>query len=470
MIKNNQKYFNQLHVLIDGCIVALSYVLAYQIRFFSGLFYAELAGKLPMATYMFNLLVIVPLYLILFYYNELYTPKRGTGRLGEIWRIFRANVIGMLVLLSMFYLLNNQFIHISRLMLAIFSVLNVILMTLARTIIRNILQRMRKNGHNLKHILLVGYSRAAEQYIDRVMANPEWGYQIHAILDDVVPRGAEYRGIKVVGAIDNLEYILPENKMDEIIITLPLSQYEDLQKIVSMCEKSGVHTKFVPDYSSVISSHPYMEDLQGLPVVNIRNVPLSDSYNRVFKRLMDILGSLFGIILTSPIMLIAALGVKLTSKGPVIFKQTRIGFHNKPFEMYKFRSMVVQTDEEEASKWTTKEDPRVTRIGRFLRKTSLDELPQLFNILKGDMSMVGPRPERPQFVEKFKEEIPRYMVKHQVRPGLTGWAQINGFRGDTSIFKRVEYDIYYIENWTLGFDIKIIFLTFFKGFINKNAY
>ncbi len=470
MIKNNQKYFNQLHVLIDGCIVALAYVLAYYIRFSSGLFYAEPAGTLPMATYMFNLLVIIPLYLILFYYNDLYTPKRGTGRLGEIWRIVRANIIGLLVLLSMFYLLNNQFIHISRLMLAIFSVLNVVFMTLARTIIRNILSRLRRSGHNLKHILLVGYSRAAEQYIDRVLANPEWGYKIHAILDDEVPRGTLYRDIKVVGAIDNLTYILPENKLDEIAITLPLSQYEKLQRIVSICEKSGVHTKFVPDYSSVISSHPYMEDLQGLPVVNIRSVPLSETLNRAVKRLMDIFGSLFGILITSPIMLISAILIKLTSKGPIIFKQTRIGYHNKPFEMYKFRSMVVQTDEEEATKWTTKEDPRVTRIGRFLRRTSLDELPQLFNILKGDMSMVGPRPERPQFVEKFKEEIPRYMIKHQVRPGLTGWAQINGYRGDTSIFKRVEYDIYYIENWTFGFDIKIIFLTFFKGFINKNAY
>ncbi|MCR4588639.1 MAG: undecaprenyl-phosphate glucose phosphotransferase [Lachnospiraceae bacterium] len=470
MIKNNQKFFNQFHVLIDGCIVALAYVLAYYIRFSSGLFYSDPAGRLPMSTYMFNLFVIIPLYLVLFYYNELYTPKRGTGRLGEIWRIFRANVIGLLVLLSMFYLLNNQFIHISRLMLAIYSVLNVVLMSLERTLIRNFLSRMRRSGHNLKHILLVGYSRAAEQYIDRVMANPEWGYKIHAILDDEVPRGASYRDVKVVGSIDNLEYILPENKMDEIVITLPLSRYEDLQKIVSYCEKSGVHTKFVPDYSSVISSHPYMEDLQGLPVVNIRNVPLSDPMNRMVKRFIDIAGSLFGIVITSPIMLVAALAVALTSKGPVIFRQTRIGYHNKPFEMYKFRSMVVQTDEEEACKWTTKEDPRVTKVGRFMRKTSIDELPQLFNILKGDMSMVGPRPERPQFVEKFKEEIPRYMVKHQVRPGLTGWAQINGFRGDTSIFKRVEYDIYYIENWTLGFDIKIIFLTFFKGFINKNAY
>ena len=208
----------------------------------------------------------------------------------------------------------------------------------------------------------------------------------------------------------------------------------------------------------------------GLPVINIRYVPLSNTGNIIIKRAIDIVGSLVGIIITSPIMLIAAIAVKCSGPGPIIFQQERIGLHNKSFHMYKFRSMEQQSPKDEKKAWTVKDDPRVTRAGKILRRTSLDELPQLFNILKGDMSLVGPRPERPLFVEKFREEIPRYMVKHQVRPGLTGWAQVNGFRGDTSIKKRIEYDIYYIENWTLGMDIKIIFMTFFTGFINKNAY
>ena len=208
----------------------------------------------------------------------------------------------------------------------------------------------------------------------------------------------------------------------------------------------------------------------GLPVINIRYVPLTNTGNRIIKRTVDIVGSIVGIMITSPIMLLCAVAVKCSSPGPVIFKQERVGLHNKTFYMYKFRSMRTQAPASEQKAWTVKDDPRVTAVGKVLRHTSLDELPQLFNILKGDMSLIGPRPERPQFVEKFKEEIPRYMVKHQVRPGLTGWAQVNGLRGDTSIRKRIEYDIYYIENWTLGFDIKIIFLTFFTGFINKNAY
>ena len=296
------------------------------------------------------------------------------------------------------------------------------------------------------------------------------GYNIRGILADNVPRGTEYKKVRVLGRIDNLEIVLPENKLDEIVITLGLAEYHKLERIVKMCEKSGVHTKFIPDYNNVIPTKPYTEDLQGLPVINIRRVPLSDPLNKWMKRGVDIFGAIVAIILFSPVMIVTAIMIKKTSPGPLIFSQERVGLQNRPFKMYKFRSMIVQDEKKEKKGWTTKDDPRVTTVGRFIRKTSIDELPQLFNVLRGDMSLVGPRPERPQFVEKFKEEIPRYMIKHQVRPGLTGWAQVNGYRGDTSIKKRIEHDLYYIENWTLGFDFKIIFLTFFKGFINKNAY
>ena len=238
----------------------------------------------------------------------------------------------------------------------------------------------------------------------------------------------------------------------------------------ALCEKSGVHTKFIPDYNNIIPTKPYTEDILGLPVINIRYVPLSNTFNALIKRSMDIAGAIVAIIVSSPVMLVLCMLIKLTSPGPLIYKQERVGLHNQTFRMYKFRSMEIQKESEEKKAWTVKNDPRVTGIGKFMRHTSLDELPQLFNILKGEMSLVGPRPERPFFVEKFREEIPRYMVKHQVRPGLTGWAQVNGYSGDTSIRKRIECDLYYIENWSVGFDIKIMFLTIFKGFINKNAY
>ena len=376
--------------------------------------------------------------------------------------------MGIALILGVLYLI--KMIDFSRWMLFYFYVLNVILETIARNLIRYFLRDIRRKGYNLKHIVLVGYSRAAEEYIDRILENPQWGYKIRGILDDNIEAGTEYRGIKVIGRIDNLMVILPENRLDEIAITLGLSEYSRLEEIVNLCEKSGVHTKFIPDYNRVIPTKPYTEDILGLPVINIRHVPLTNTFYAAIKRAMDIAGAICAIILFSPVMLFSAIMIKLTSPGPLIFKQERVGLHNRTFMMYKFRSMDVQAPDKEKTKWTVKDDPRVTNIGKFMRKTSIDELPQLFNILKGEMSLVGPRPERPFFVEKFKEEIPRYMIKHQVRPGMTGWAQVNGYRGNTSIKKRIEYDLYYIENWTLGLDIKILFLTVFKGFINKNAY
>lgn len=468
MIKDNQKIFNRLLVCGDACLTALSLIVGYIIKFYifnkgPGL------GVLPLIDYAKLLIYIVPAYVVLYYQCGVYAPKRTSRNGRDIFAILKANTIGMAALIIILYMIVREF-NISRSVLALFYFLNCTFMIVARALMRKMLRSIRRKGLNLKHILLVGYSRAAEEYVDRILDNPQWGYVVCGILDNSIPAGTLYKGVKVLGSIGNLEYILPENKLDEIAITLSLKDYDYLEEIVATCEKSGVHTKFIPDYNSVIPTKPYTEDLMGLPVINIRYVPLTNTGNSLVKRVMDIVGSLVGIVLTSPIMLVCAVLVKLTSPGPVIFKQERVGLHNKPFYMYKFRSMELQKETDEKKAWTVRNDPRVTGVGKFMRRTSIDELPQLFNILKGDMSLVGPRPERPLFVEKFKEEIPRYMVKHQVRPGLTGWAQVNGLRGDTSIRKRIEYDIYYIENWSLWFDIKIIIMTFFTGFINKNAY
>lgn len=467
MIKDNQKHFNQLHVVIDAFVIALSYILAWLIKF-EGPFSGGSVKALSFQRYMILLVGIVPCFIILYYAFNLYTPKRLQGRRLELANIMKANTIGVFLVIGALYLLKQ--LDYSRAVLFIFYVIDIVAETAVRNIIRYVLRDMRKKGYNQKHVILVGYSRAAEEYIDRVLQNPQWGYTIRGILDDNVEAGITYKGIKVIGRIANLMVILPENRLDEIVITLGLSEYYRLEEIVALCEKSGVHTKFIPDYNNIIPTKPYTEDILGLPVINIRHVPLTNTFNAMVKRAMDIVGSVFGIIVASPIMLLACLLIRLTSPGPLIYKQERVGLHNRTFRMYKFRSMEVQPESEEKKAWTTKNDPRVTGIGKLMRRTSIDELPQLFNILKGDMSLVGPRPERPFYVEKFREEIPRYMVKHQVRPGLTGWAQVNGYRGDTSIRKRIEYDLYYIENWTLGFDIKIMFLTIFKGFVNKNAY
>ncbi|MCR5753399.1 MAG: undecaprenyl-phosphate glucose phosphotransferase [Acetatifactor sp.] len=468
MIRDNQKVFNRLLVLIDAAIIGVAFILSYYIKFYI-LVDGPGPGVLPVVEYVKLLLFLIPGYLLLYQRCNVYSPKRTARGKYEVYSIIQANTLGIATFIVILYVLIKE-INYSRSVIAIFYVLNITMTSAFRFILRRTLRKFRKAGYNLKHILLVGYSRAAEEYVKRILDNPQWGYVVCGILDEHVPAGTLYKGVKVLGTIGNLEIILPENKLDEIAITLPLGDYDMLEDIVGICEKSGVHTKFIPDYNSLIPTRPYTEDLMGLPVINIRHVPLTNTGNRVMKRAMDIAGALFGLLITSPIMIVSAILVKLSSPGPIIFKQERVGLHNKTFYMYKFRSMELQNPGEEKKAWTVKNDPRVTAVGKVLRRTSLDELPQLFNILKGDMSLVGPRPERPLFVEKFKEEIPRYMVKHQVRPGLTGWAQVNGMRGDTSIKKRIEYDIYYIENWTLGFDIKIILMTFFTGFINKNAY
>ena len=472
MIKDNQKRLNRMHVLLDILVTVVAYALAWFIVI-SGKVLPLDEGVLKPQVYFMALIFIVPIYLILYASFHLYVPKRIQGRRSELANICKANVIGLMLFTFVLFGLRRFVSHLSyfstKMILAFFAA-NIILLEAERISIRIFLRSLRTNGYNQKHVLLIGYSRAAEGFIDRVSVNPEWGYHVQGILDDHRPAGFLYKKVQVLGPTNHLEDFLASNTLDEIAITLSIKEYSNLEQIVAACEKSGVHTKFIPDYNNIIPTIPYMEDLQGLPVIHIRHVPLTGVFNATMKRIVDLAGALFGLIVFSPLMLVTALLIKITSPGPVLFSQERIGLHNRPFKMYKFRSMEVQDPGRERSQWTTPHDPRVTPVGRFIRKTSIDEMPQFFNVLIGDMSLVGPRPERPLFVEKFKEEIPRYMIKHQVRPGLTGWAQVNGYRGDTSITRRIEHDLYYIENWSLGFDFKIMFLTVFKGFINKNAY
>ena len=472
MIKDNQKRLNRMHVLLDILVTVVAYALAWFIVI-SGKVLPIDEGVLKPQVYFMALIFIVPIYLILYASFHLYVPKRIQGRRSELANICKANVIGLMLFTFVLFGLRRFVSHLSyfstKMILAFFAA-NIILLEAERISIRIFLRSLRTNGYNQKHVLLIGYSRAAEGFIDRVSVNPEWGYHVQGILDDHRPAGFAYKQVQVLGPTNHLGDFLASNTLDEIAITLSIKEYSNLEQIVAACEKSGVHTKFIPDYNNIIPTITYMEDLQGLPVIHIRHVPLTGVFNATMKRIVDLAGALFGLIVFSPLMLVTALLIKITSPGPVLFSQERIGLHNRPFKMYKFRSMEVQDPGRERSQWTTPHDPRVTPVGRFIRKTSIDEMPQFFNVLIGDMSLVGPRPERPLFVEKFKEEIPRYMIKHQVRPGLTGWAQVNGYRGDTSITKRIEHDLYYIENWSLGFDFKIMFLTVFKGFINKNAY
>ena len=412
MIKDNQKRLNNFHVVLDAIVILLSYALAWYIQIGNPWSGVTAHNKQAMAAvYLIAAVIIVPLYLILYAFFHLYTPKRVQGRRLELANILKANTIGLLSIALVLFACrkNDYFGNFSGQMLVLFFVINVIAEFSVRSILRRALRSMRSKGYNQKHLLLVGYSRAAEGFIDRVNANPEWGYKVRGILDDHEEWGKEYKNIRVIGKTTDLDEILALNTLDEIAITLSINEYGDLERIVAVCEKSGVHTKFIPDYHNFIPTKPFMEDLQGLPVIHIRHVPLTSLMNATMKRGVDIFGAVVALVLFSPFMLLTVIGIKVTSPGPVIFSQERVGLHNKPFKMYKFRSMAVQPPTKEKSQWTTPGDPR-------------------------------------------------------------GWAQVNGYRGDTSITRRIEHDLYYIENWTLGFDFKILFLTFFKGFINKNAY
>jgi Undecaprenyl-phosphate glucose phosphotransferase len=467
MIKENQKYINSLLAIIDGICLFISLILTWFIRFRSG-FLDIASGHLSFLEYMKPIVFIIPMYLLLYNSFGLYTPRRIKGISNEFVNIIKANVLGILLFTLGLFLIKE--IHYSRYFLFIFSISTTILTSFERGILRFSIRKFRKRGYNIKHIFVVGLSELAIEFLKLIEKNRYWGYNVVGIFDDNKNIGYKVCGKEVVGRISDLEKFLQDYKVDDVFITLELKEYEKLGKIIGVCEKMGVRTQIIPDYYRYIPAKPYVEEVEGIPIINIRYVPLDNVVNRTGKRIFDILVSTLCIILFFPVMLLIAAITKITSPGPVLFKQERVGMNRRNFMMYKFRSMKVQDEDEEKNQWTTKDDIRKTKFGQFIRKISLDELPQLLNVLKGDMSLIGPRPERPHFVEQFKEEIPKYMVKHQIRPGMTGWAQINGFRGDTSIFKRIEHDLYYIENWTFGLDIKILWLTLFRGFVNKNAY
>lgn len=464
MIKENQTYLNRIQVLLDMAIVIIAMACAYYIRFYLLEGHASIASDDILKI----TIIIMPIYALLYSLCGLYNPKRIRGIYGELRDILKANIIAGLLLIMALYLF--KIMDFSRLQLALFFSLNAAITMTSRIVLRTSLRYIRRKGYNLKHCLLVGATEIGDDFLSRVEANKHWGYHVIGIIDNWLPKGSTYGGYPVFGGTDVLAEILTKKYIDIVMITLNSDEFDELGFILNQCEKAGVKSNIVPYYYRYIPTMPYMDELDGLPIIDTRHVPLDNYLKNIAKRLFDIVFALTALILVSPIMLLSVIMIKLTSPGPVIFKQQRVGLNRQNFMMYKFRSMKVQSPDQEQTQWTTQNDPRKTKWGAFMRKTSIDELPQFINVLKGDMSIVGPRPERPYFVDIFKEEIPRYMIKHQVRPGITGWAQVNGLRGDTSIEERIEYDLYYIENWTFYFDLKIIFLTIFKGLINKNAY
>jgi Undecaprenyl-phosphate glucose phosphotransferase len=464
MIRENQIILNRIQVLLDIVILILSLIGAFFLRF---IFYTE-GWHMELTSYIQTLVVLIPLYLFLYYIFGLYEPKRRKSLSTDALSIIKTNILSIVVLMSILFVIKE--IHYSRSVFIIFFILNSALTLAQRVVITIVLRRIRSKGFNIKYILIIGAGSLGRTFAKKIRSNPQLGYSIIGYLDDNIYPGKTVEGFEVIGKIDELPKILDEQQLDEVIISLSVKEYDKLKFIIRNCEKSGVRTQIIPDYFRYVPARPLIDEIDGMPLINTRYVPLDNIVSALSKRLFDIVVSGIGLIICIPLFILIAAAIKIESPGPVFFSQERVGLNRKKFKMIKFRSMKVQAEPESDTRWTKKDDPRKTKVGTFIRRTSLDELPQLFNVLKGDMSLVGPRPERPHFVEQFREKIPKYMIKHHVRPGITGWAQVNGWRGDTSIRKRIDHDIYYIENWTFGFDLKILVLTVFKGLINKNAY
>ena len=460
MIKSNQKLLNATLVLLDGVICGLSMAAAYFLRFsFYHGTYLGLEYYLPL------FVPTLPVYLLLCHLMGLYGSFRYKGFLTEAGKIIQVNLMG-LVFLQMIAFLEKE-IHLSRMVFFLFALLNTLGGGAMRYLLRRIMRKLRSDGRNLKHFLIVGWNEMAEEFCEKLIGNKDLGCYIDAYLGS--GNGGPSRDRKVsfipcAGPVRDLERYLSRHTPDEVVLCLEYEQYPQLQWLLEVCEKYGVKSSLLPLYARYLPSRLHIEEIEGIPLMDLRHIPMDEPLNRVLKRGTDIVLSLLALSVLSPLLLAVALLVKLTSPGPIFYSQERVGRNRRTFTMYKFRSMRVDDSGKDKTAWSTKTDDRRTPIGAFLRKFSIDELPQFYNVLKGDMSIVGPRPELPYYVDKFKDEVPMYMLKHLVRPGITGWAQVKGWRGDTSIAQRIRCDLYYIENWSYLLDIKIMFMTAFCMF------
>jgi Undecaprenyl-phosphate glucose phosphotransferase len=467
MLKKHRKFFEKLIIFIDSVIIAACWIGAYHIRFTIQILPVT-KGIPNFILYTKLLFFIIPLWIFIFKSMGLYSPRRSASRIEETLKIVKASIISVIFLIAMVYFFFEY--KYSRLVFVHFAVLSSLSLTFVRMIIRYSLRRLRKRGLNLRYVLIVGAGKLGVEVLDAIDAVPEMGYRVIGFLTRNENKvGETIKGVGVLGVYEEIDKVMEENEIDQIIVAIPLSSYKKMELILKNLMDEMVDIKVVPDVYQYITLRGGIEELNGLPIINLRDSPLY-GWNMIIKRVMDIFISLFGIIITSPLIFIISSLIKLTSKGPVFYRQERMGLDGRTFEMLKFRSMRMNAEESTGAVWAIRGDKRRTKFGRLLRKTSLDELPQFINVLKGEMSLIGPRPERPVFVKEFKKNVPKYMLRHKMKAGMTGWAQINGWRGNTSIKKRIEHDLYYIENWTIMFDLKILIMTLFKVWVDKEAY
>jgi len=463
---------------LDALLGAAAFLLAYLVRFEIGLIPAP-KGHPPFDQY----LVLAPAIglLVVFSYQLLggYRPRRSRTRVDDFFTTFvgtlTAMVIGLMatLYLQVYYASPEAqaagAYEVSRVAWTLFLGLNVGLTYGSREAVRLLMQRRFRAGIGLRRVLIAGTGDLACHLADRFLVHGEFGYRVVGFVDDAADDRIGYRGLPLLGPLDDTEEILRRERIDQLYVALPIDAHMEMLRLVEVANKECVDVNIIPDFLQFVTLRARLEDLDGIPVINVNDVPLR-GLGSVVKRLMDLGVSAAALaVLSLPFAAIAA-AIRLTSPGPVLYRQERMGLDGRPFHVLKFRSMFDDAERDTGPVWTRENDPRRTPVGRFLRRFSLDELPQLWNVVKGEMSLVGPRPERPYFVERFKASVPQYMLRHKVKAGLTGWAQVNGWRGNTSIEKRIEYDLYYIENWSIALDVKIIWLTLLRFSFHRHAY
>jgi Undecaprenyl-phosphate glucose phosphotransferase len=466
MLKRHSQFIESLMLLADLLVISASWLVAYHLRFYWGpiLVYHDIPDIRP---YLLLLGLIVIVWGIAFKAFGLYRPKRISSRIAEVGDIAKACTLSVLILIAATFFL-KQF-EFSRIVILYFWVFSIVSVSLVRSSFREVLRFMRRKGYNLRHILIIGEGALAQHVIERIRACPELGLRIMGLLvGDPKMVGGELEGVRALGTYEQAGEIVEELAIDRVFIAIPLETYGRIEGILQSLEEGIVAINVVPDLYQYMTLRGGVEDFDGLPVVRLQDSP-TYGWSVVGKRAMDIVLSSVVLLLTGPLLLLLAAIIKCTSPGPILYRQERMGLDGKTFPMLKFRSMRPDAEDDTGPVWAARGDERRTGVGALIRRTSLDELPQLFNVLKGEMSLVGPRPERPVFIEEFRKQIPRYMLRHKVKAGITGWAQVNGWRGDTSLEKRIECDLFYIENWSLFFDLRILFMSLWRGFVHKNA-
>ena len=476
MIRQRHRATAALYLTSDLVATVGAFFAAWYLRFGSGLWAYD---HLPeFGRYLILLPIIVFLWPLVLYFHGLYQIRRGRNRMDEALTMVVAIVLATVLLASTIVLAKPTYIapdgaervfSYSRGFLALFAALDLLLAIAARATLRKRLRASRLKSHNLVRILVVGAGKLGRDVTRKILQHREFGFQVVGFLDDdPAKRDRSYLDVPVVGNLDEVSRIIGEQRIDQVILALPLDAHGRMVEVADIASQECVELRMVPDIFQYATLRATIEDLDGTPIINLSQVPLQ-GWSSLVKRTLDIGLAAGGLAALLPFFPLVALVIWLEDRGPIFYRQERMGLDGRPFDMLKLRSMRVDAESSTGPVWAVRDDPRRTRLGTFLRHWSLDELPQLWNVLRGDMSMIGPRPERPAFVREFKHKIPQYMLRHRVRAGITGWAQVHGWRGNTSIQKRLQYDLYYIENWSLKLDLKILWMTLRYG-LRYNAY